>query len=785
MEKEAAGRAGAGSRETARAAGLAPTAAADVKSWPMTSPANSVDFAPPALTNQWAMLSAGRDVLSYEGLAAPPVYSQGRQAEVYLGLDGAPMQKMIRTATPVTHLWRLDRIERRAEVDGLAFESVLALSVRQHVVLARLTVRNTGERARCVALGIKLLPEISAVDSVFNFSKPIDDAYQCTVAAGGREWLFGSSRGDAWSVIELSQPPVDYGAVGLESNPEARVETPAAEQEGSAGPPGDAKEIPRRGIDAVEEALTQRRLGQRVEALAVSAAVLYEFELAPGESWQLDWAQAISGSRELATAAARAHVRRLDAYLEEARAEWEREWTAAFTPGNTRFSGHVPVLETDDPKLRLLYDMAVATVLYCKRTERMGEPGFVYATGLPSTPYTFAVTSAFLWDIKMIAGLLSMLDPAVLRQMLEMWMRSDIHQGYGVDFTTGKPLGFWYAINDYALIHMAWQYLRYTGDLDWLGTVVGERRVLDHLRESARYWRRIAGDDLLADYGGPENLLECVSTYTHKVASFNAANVWNMRTVSEFLELWAGREGESRAEALRQEAAALRAEAAQLAQAVQTLYCPGEGFWSCKQPDGSFVKVRHVLDFFTVMLCMGDDLRQEQKEEMVAFFRTHLQTPTWMHALSPEDPDAAYSSRTDHQDEGAYTTWPAYSVDALVAAGHAELAFRWLGVGHDGPGIADVARQGPFGQAYYHGGEGSFTVCGAAAKAPLDPPHIEKPVLVSGGRYAQLVIESLAGVNPRLQGGIEISPTAKDAPVRFVLHHVPLQGAMYRIEVGE
>lgn len=741
---------------------VACTPAAEVKSWPMTSPADSVEFAPPALTNQWAMLSAGRDVLSYEGLAAPPVYSQGRQAEVYLGLDGGPLQKMTRTATPVTHVWKLDRVERHSDVDGIALESVLALSVRQHVVLARLSLRNQGQSRRRITLGVKLLPEIAATDSVFNFGKPVDDVYRCSVAFEGREWLFGSSKGDAWSVIELSHPPADYGAVG--------------------SPPGGAKNP----ADAIEGTLASQSLGRRVEAVATSAAVVYEIALDAGESWQLEWVQAIASSREQATAAARAHIRRMDAYLAYARDEWEKEWTAAFTPGTTRFSGHLPVLETDDPKLKLLYDMAIATVLYCKRTERMGEPGYVYATGLPSTPFTFAVTSAFLWDIKMIAGLLSMLDPAVLRQMMEMWMRSDIHQGYGVDFVTGQPLGFWYAINDYALIHMAWQYLRYTGDLEWLGSVVGEQSVLDHLRQSARYWRRIAGDDLLADYGGPENLLECVSTYTHKVPSFNAANVWNMRTVADLLELWAdrGQGDEALIEELRQDAASLRAEALELAQAVQSLYCPGEGFWSCKQPDGSTIKVRHVLDFFTVMLCMGEDLRPEQKAEMVEFFRTHLQTPTWMHALSPQDPDAAFSSRTDHQDEGAYTTWPAYSVDALVAAGHAELAFEWLGIGHDGPGIADVAKQGPFGQAYYHGGEGSLLVCGAAAKAPLDPPHIEKPVLVSGGRYAQLVIESLAGIDPKLQGGVEISRRAGRAPVRFLLHHTPLQGKLYRVEVG-
>ena len=39
----------------------------------------------------------------------------------------------------------------------------------------------------------------------------------------------------------------------------------------------------------------------------------------------------------------------------------------------------------------------------------------------------------------------------------------------------------------------------------------------------------------LADYGGLNNLLECVNTYLHEVASLNAANVFNLRAAAEVL----------------------------------------------------------------------------------------------------------------------------------------------------------------------------------------------------------------------------------------------------------
>jgi hypothetical protein len=263
-------------------------------------------------------------------------------------------------------------------------------------------------------------------------------------------------------------------------------------------------------------------------------------------------------------------------------------------------------------------------------------------------------------------------------------------------------------------------------------------------------------------------LLECVSTYTHKVASFNAANVWNLRTVADFLQ-HAGRDGE---------AADLRARADQLLPNVLSLYLPGEGVWSCLQPDGSRVPVRHCLDFFTTAQCLADDLSRAQLTEMVGFFLRELKSETWMHALSPLDPDTAHSSRTDHQDEGAYTTWPAYCFEVLMQTGHEADAVRWLGDASR-PGFADVTRQGPFGQAYCHGDAGSPRFAGAGAKAPIEMPHIEKPVLVSGGKYAQIIVEALSGLEPVLFGDLALHP--RRLPFTLTLHHIGLRGELYSL----
>ncbi|NLE17425.1 MAG: hypothetical protein GX632_02665, partial [Propioniciclava sp.] len=107
-----------------------------------------------------------------------------------------------------------------------------------------------------------------------------------------------------------------------------------------------------------------------------------------------------------------------------------------------------------------------------------------------------------------------------------------------------------------------------------------------------------------------------------------------------------------------------------------------------------------------------------------------------------------------------------------------ELALEWIGV-DGGPGLVDVTRQGPFGQAYTHGDEGSPTVAGMPAKAPMEFPHIEKPVLLPGGKYAQVVIEALAGVQPRLGGEVEVE--ARDLGIELQLANLWLRGEGWRV----
>jgi|EP01043_Picozoa_sp_COSAG02_P020712 hypothetical protein len=195
--------------------------------------------------------------------------------------------------------------------------------------------------------------------------------------------------------------------------------------------------------------------------------------------------------------------------------------------------------------------------------------------------------------------------------------------------------------------------------------------------------------DGLADYGGANNLLECVPTYIHKVASLNAANAWMMRQTAALTS------NTSR----RQE---LRGAADKLSELVRTkLYVNAEGnesggYWACEQPNGELVPVRHVIDFITIGAALLDDLDNATRAEMVAFVKRELLTRNWMRALSVEDEAAPRSDRKDHGPFGAYDGWLGETVQVLSLFGHAYYADALQLV----RSMAPVYDRGPGGQSH-------------------------------------------------------------------------------------
>jgi mannosylglycerate hydrolase MGH1-like protein len=642
-------------------------------------------IAPPGLTNLLGTVLVGHDLTAVGAVTFPPV-AQGRATTAVLFVDGRVFESY---GVPVTHAWRPDRVMRSAELPGLRIETTTVCVPGEPAVAIDVAVHNTGDAHRTVPLTLALNARVTATGEAW--LEPEAPSASNTAAAGPARLTFDG--GTAWSVQGVDVPGA---AVRLSGVPP----TPAEGFEVGIGGAGRGGEI------------------------------TVALDLAAGASGRFGYVQAVATSANAAAGAFDRVVADVPAAVPEAEEFWDRQLTAVFTPGNSEFSGHLPVLETSSEALRRLYWWGALGVLWFRRDLPGNVLGRSYDTLMPN----YWATTTFIWDFSLSSLTHALLDPEAMRRQLDHWIAGDIHTHFGTSSLTGGPVGRWYSVNDYAMTRLVSDYVRFTGDIGYLSSVG------DHLREWATAWQARRKGSALADYGEIDNLLECVSSYTHEVASLNAANVWAMRVAADVADL-AGDAAEAQE---------LRAEAAALVPEVLDLYEPGSGFFAARRPDGSRLPVRHCYDFTIVGTTIADDVPAGVRAEMVEFFRRELQTPSWMRALSPWDPDASYSVRPDHQWNGAYPAWPADAARSLVALGAPEVAAAWI------EGLARSTNQGPPGQGHFVE-EAQPALNGGARKAPPQLPYILDWACSSAGAWVALVIESFFGVDPQLDGTLTVN----------------------------
>lgn len=674
-------------------------------------------FNPPGLTNFHGCLQAATDILAVQHLTFAP-WSTGESVLGALTLNDRALHT---TGLPIEFRWRPDRIERRMSADGLELASTTVMGVRQQAVTV--VLRLTNPTGGPLPARLRVLTGEGVIHSTTGWKTPYSPR-ECP-AISTTPWD-GTPPASSLVRNQVEVTPDNDGLLYTSRTSPAR-----AVQATSPRP----DRITRRWLD-------------------------FDWQLAPGESRELAFFVALGDDRADLFAQLAAWRTEPAAAIRAAEADWQAEIAAVFTPGNERYSGHVPVLRTANADLRTIYLNAVISVVYFKREHPLSRSGRTYTTLMPR----YWVTTSFINDWSLTALLLVMLDPACVRRMLELWLERDIHRHFGTEYVSGESAGNWYSCNDYAMARLITTYVRVTGDFAWLQRTIGPRTVLDHLRACATHYRQLDRGSGLADYGDRNSLLEAVGTYTHEVASLNAANVWILRETAALLEHL----GE------RTEAGALRTEAAALVPRVQQLYAAGSGWWHCRQPDGSLVPVRHVWDFIHTLNFLHADLPAAQVAEMVGFFRRELLTPAWLAALSPLDEDTGFSLRPDHQWNGSDPGWVALAASALVKAGRADLLREWL------PGLARTANQGPYSQAHFVETYAP-PVEGGARKAPTEWPYINDWAILCAGGFFETVLLDLFGLDFGY-GRFEARPRLEAFDPAAVLENVPHHGRLHRVQ---
>lgn len=654
-------------------------------------------FNPPGLTNFLGVVQVDHDLTGFCNLNFPPL-ALGNVRTAALFLDG---EYFIGSGVPITYTWFPDKVVREANWRGIRLRSELRLAMRRQAALLKLELTLEGGEARDVDVAFLLRSGTTQRRTGWEFSAPTEDDNESRFDATAGAVVFRSRHTDAACAQGFGEPGASY----------------------------------------------DRRLLSRT------------VQLEPGRPATLRFVSVLDTDQVKAMRALREATSSFDGLCAEVEAEWEAELEAVFTPGNDRYSGSLPLLQTSDDAVRRVYNNAVIGLVYFRRDNPASVHGRAWDTLMPR--YWGTVT--FLWDYHLSSLAHALLDPVTMRGYLERWMQLDVHRHFGSEWLNGGGVGAWYSVNDYAMVAMARDYLEWTGDAAWLdATPDGGPRVADRLVEYATWWQKFQTTSGLADYGVLVNLLECVGTYVHEVASLNAGNVYAMRKVAELLP-----PGDPRA-------AELRAAADELLPDVLKLYAEGEGYWHARFPDGSLVPVRHCYDFFTTLETIGADLGERRRAEMADFFIRELQSPLWMRALSTRDIDAAFHIRPDHQWTGAYPAWPPRSVQGLYRAGRGQEALDWL------RRMARSANQGPFSQAHFV--ETAVEPdAGGARKAPSDEPFITDWNVSSSGSWLNAVIESVFGVKVSLRDGITAAPEFHDFDPGAELRNLRHQGRLYRV----
>ena len=667
----------------------------------------------PIAMNDWGYAQTVKSVSAITAIAFPPYvccgipdtpWSPGLLSTCELTMNDQLISISNDPARAVIYQWFPHCVVREQTVDGIHFRTTMFLPPEQRAVLQKIEIRNTGAHTTDIVLG-------------FNMRSAV------------------TQRSSAW----FAQLPGEADNHVSWNAPKGRLTWTAAH----------SKAASTHGISPAADSL----IGGNV--------LQYNLTLAPGATRELHFAATLAAS----DADADALYDRLQSQFAELEQQNERRFDqlvhSAFTAGNGDFSGSLPRLHTSSETLWNLYHNGLKNLLSARRRS----PDSVYGPTLLTLSGHVLPTLSFPWDTALSSFSLSLLDPQPLRNLVEIWFQRDMHEHLATDYITGEAVGPWYAVNDMAIIRCAQDYLRVTGDVAWINKRIDGKPVLDHLLNHATYWKKLAGKNGLADYGGIANLLEVVSTYTHEVAGMNAGNVSSMRFVAELLE----KNGRAR------EAAQLRAEAKALAQRInELLYVNGKGWWKCGQPDGTFVEVRHCYDFLAILDTMSDDLTDTQKREMSHFFWTQLASTKWMRALASGDPDATWNVRPDHSCLGAYAAWPAECAKGLFKMDDPRRIATWL------TEVAKAGNQGPIGQAHFTEDVVS-PLKGGAYKGSEDAPYIEDWCAIAGGAFTDLVLESIFGVEATLYDSLRATPRLTAFDPHATLEGLHYQGAEYTV----
>lgn len=652
----------------------------------------------PGLNNDIGSIQMEADPVAIKHPVFPP-YSGGNELSGITIING---KNIAQISKGVEVKWTAYEVERRCTADGWELSSRTSLLPEEAGFVVSLSVLNTQPGSRSLSLGLLL---------------------------SGRAMNTGD-QGYAWSVPSI---PTDVASF---------IKTEGLRQ------------------DVVDTDIENTCLIQNDGATAYAANT---FDVAPslwknqrepiwnktvgsGKSWNLTMLVTYSDERTKCESLCKKWRTRMKEVAPLARKRWEDLWKAAFTPGNSFFSGSLPLVKTDHPGLDKIYYNGVLTLLTCRRVYPQAKIKPCYLTLWPRR----GEGSAYLaWDLAYTSGVLSRLDPKVLLETLLVTMTAPELDFQVTNYFTLEHGGWTCSAHPMAIYTAAFDLLRNSSDNSWLDkTIIRVGRATkgfeaasqgqvteakeapsrkltarQALEEVVFIHRRknIPGANLI-DFGPRSSYLECNTTYAHGTAGHTAQQY---RAMKQFDEVFGGDTS---------------AERARLLEGIMSLYRSEDGFFDCLYPDGRRFPAANLYDVGLVLDSIGDSLKPQQVKEIISFVKEQLLTPTWARCLAATDFDSLSGNRCDHQWAGCFPTWLSQFVTGIYKSGLTEKDVPWLMTWLEG--VSKTILQGPFAQAYW--AEDVYPEeLGAAAKCYDELVQGNHWVICQGTHFAEMVLKML------------------------------------------
>jgi hypothetical protein len=649
----------------------------------------SLLFNPPGMGNEWGQAQATRSISGVTSITFPPLLACGQPQDLNakdyfstadLMLDGTLVNAMLRPEDTVKFQWFPHMVRRSVAVRGMEITTECFMPYGEQALLQRIVLTNKSEAAR---------------------DGTLDVVCRGGVAAPGRE--------EVHNLWHWRPPSEDDNAVELHDGMLLFLSR-------------HTKAVSAQGVIPLPEEVRDR------------CQSMHRYQLGPGEALELHYVLTLTAEKERAVADYRRLHGEFDAVFDEHYVEVARRIREAFTPGNTTYTGHLPQLYTINPDLWRLYYTSFATLF----VTRANPPNSLLGpTVYRSIGCRILLTRTYFWDVWPFEIAMSLIDPGVMRKLIEAMLKGNVRSA-AMCYFTGAGGDSYYPANHHALVRCAITYLRMTGDRSWLESSLGDTQIIDLLIEQATCWKSRDRHGLgLADYSDSP-LLEVVPSYRGTVAGINIGNCQAMLDAAELAESCDR----------PHQASELRVQARTLADRIMDeLFVPG-GWFRCIDAEGNRTEVRHVYDILMALEYLDPFLKPEQRGAMLDFFWRELATPTWLHALSPQDPASTANVRADHQWCGSFPAWPAFMAKALLRHQPDKRTLEWL------HGVAKTAKQGVWGQA--HMVDTAFpTSVGGARKCPPENPYCNEWYEIAGVAFIDMILETVFGISPRL-GSLEI-----------------------------